>query len=532
MLKDIKNNNQYNDPFEGREGLVYARVSSKRQETEGGGLVSQEGRCIKELQVIGVPYIKTFPDSYTGGGDFMKRPAMREMLAYIDSHPHKKFLIVFDDLKRLARDTEYHLKLRALFKIKDVSLKCLNHNFEESPEGRFVETVLAGGAELEREQNKRQVIQKMKARMELGYWAFNARRPYKMFKDPIHGHILRPQEDAKWLKEALEGFASGRFVRKIDACRFLVEKGYWTKQSPEKYIDHFAEFLKDSFFAGFIEYPKWDIERRKGFHEPLISMETFELNKKRLKNEGLGKRIRLDISPDFPLRGLLLCDHCKCSLTGAWSRGRYQKYPYYFCQNKRCVYFQKSIRKKDIEDRFDNLLKSQSLKGEVCVVLREVFDKVWNEEVSGIKDNEIIKKEKKEGLEKKLADLTNLASDYSKPELVRRAYEKQMEEVAGKIALSSEDTFEKIDLSIPYQTALDKATGLLRSPYNAWQKLEVKEQQGLFYFIFDEKLPYDKNTGYRTEKIPTAIRLFEEFATANPLDVEMPGIEPGCIRVS
>src|SRR3989338_2662568 len=97
------------DPYEKREGLVYARVSSKRQETEGSGLESQEGRCINELRILGVPYVKTFPDSFTGGGDFMKRPAMRELLAYIDARPDKNFLVIFDDLKRFARDVEFHL---------------------------------------------------------------------------------------------------------------------------------------------------------------------------------------------------------------------------------------------------------------------------------------------------------------------------------------------------------------------------------------------------------------------------------------
>ena len=519
------------NPFEYREGLVYARVSSKRQETEGSGLESQEGRCIKELQVTGVPYIKTFPDSYTGGGDFMKRPAMREMLAYIDAHPHKEFLVIFDDLKRFARDVEFHLKLRATFKVRNVLLKCLNYSFDESPEGRFSELIMAGQAELERHQNRRQVIQKMKARMELGYWAFNSRRPYKMIKDPMHGKVLKPQyPEAQLLKEALEGFASARFVRKIDACRFLVEKGYWTGQSPEKYIDKFAEFLRDSFFAGFIEYPKWDIERRNGHHEALIDLDTFERNQKRLKNDGLGKRIRLDISPEFYLRGLSSCASCSHPLTGAWSRsGTGKKFAYYFCQNKKCVYNQKSIRRADIEKSFNDLLKKQTLKRNVGLVVKKVFDSVWDEEVSSIKDNQVAQGKKKVELEDRLNKLTNLAID-SKNITLRGVYEKQIEGVVDEIASIDEGLTDKIDLTIPYQTALDKAISLLKSPYEVWQKLDVLEQHSLFYFIFDEKLPYDINSGYQTDKIPTAVRLFEEFATANTSDVEMGGIEPPCKR--
>src|SRR5579872_1519776 len=86
--------------FEGYFGLVYARVSTKRQEIDGTGLTSQEERCKSELAHMSVPYERSFLDSHTGGGDFMKCPAMRELLAYIDDRPHKKFVVVFDDLKR------------------------------------------------------------------------------------------------------------------------------------------------------------------------------------------------------------------------------------------------------------------------------------------------------------------------------------------------------------------------------------------------------------------------------------------------
>ncbi|MEM7745634.1 MAG: recombinase family protein [Pseudomonadota bacterium] len=56
-----------------------------------------------------------FPDDVSGGGDFMKRPAMRALLAYLDAQEEKEFAVVIDDLKRFARDTEFHIKLRREF---------------------------------------------------------------------------------------------------------------------------------------------------------------------------------------------------------------------------------------------------------------------------------------------------------------------------------------------------------------------------------------------------------------------------------
>lgn len=516
------------NPYEGREGLVYARVSSKRQEIEGSGLESQEGRCIKDIKSILVDYKKTFPDSFTGGGDFMKRPAMKEMLEYIDERPHKKFVVVFDDLKRFARDVEFHLKLRAAFKARDVLLRCLNYNFDESPEGRFSEIIMAAQAELERHQNSRQVVQKQKARLELGYWPFGGKKGYQIVKDPIHGKLAIPyKKEAGPLKEALEGFSTGVFVRKIDACRFLVKKKFWSGQSPEKYIDKFSSILHDPFYAGYIEYKSWEVERRLGHHKGIISIETFEKNQKRCKREDLGKRIRVDLSPEFPLRGLLVCAECGKHLTAAPSKGRPKKYNYYICHNKPCKMAGKSLRKKDVEDRFNKLLKTHVLKKEVEPLITAVFNKVWSEEVAVLEKDQLSKERTKKELENKISQLSDMVIS-AKSERLKATYEKQIEQKAQELEDMEEEPIAKMDLNIPYRTALDKSIGLLRSPYFAWHKLELVERHRLFYFIFTEKLEYDQKEGYRTEKIPSAVRLFEEFVCANPQDVEMPRIELGC----
>jgi site-specific DNA recombinase len=262
--------------LEGYFGLPYLRVSSKRQEIEGTGLQSQEKRCLIGLDNLGVVLEKSFFDSFTGGGDFMNRPAMRDLLAHIDNNPHKKYVVIFDDLKRFARDTEFHLKLRIAFKNRGVVLKCLNYNFEDTPEGMFVETVLAASNELERKQNARQVIQKQKARLESGYRAFTAPLGYSKQKDPKHGKLDVPNIDAEYIKEALEGFASMRFVHKIDAVKFLQGKEVISlKQGADKGTATFDKMLKEVFYAGYIEYKPWEVLRREGHHQAIISLETF-----------------------------------------------------------------------------------------------------------------------------------------------------------------------------------------------------------------------------------------------------------------
>lgn len=131
-------------------------------------------RCRQHAESKGYTVAAVFPDTFTGGGDFMKRPDMVALLLFLDAQPDERFVVIFDDLKRYARDTEFHLRLRREMEVRGARRECLNFKFEDTPEGEFVETIMAAQGQLERKQNGRQVAQKMKARMENGYWIHNS----------------------------------------------------------------------------------------------------------------------------------------------------------------------------------------------------------------------------------------------------------------------------------------------------------------------------------------------------------------------
>lgn len=374
--------------------------------------------------------------------------------------------------------------------------------------------------------NKRQVVQKMKARLEAGYFCFGSIKGYRMVKDRLHGKIAVPYEpEAKLLAEAMVGFATGRFVRVFDACKYLVEKGFWSG-NPERYTEKLTLIFKDPFYAGYIEYLRWEVTRRLGHHKPIISLEIHDLIQKRLSKKSFNKRIRIDVSDDFCFRGLISCDECGSHLTGINANGRHHKYPLYYCQNKKCSIYRKSFRKKDIEDDFKKILTKQNLKTDVIDFLGVTFERVWKEEIKDFTEGLKRKENTKFELKEKIKGLMEVVVDKNKSPMLRRACEKEIEELAPQLQEMEQYQSEKTNLDIPYRTALNKATMFLKSPYEYWTNVDVLEKQRMFFFIFDEKLPYSKNLGYRTDKIPSAVRLFEEFAVTNPLDVEMGGSEP------
>jgi len=91
-----------------KDAVIYCRVSSKKQKLEGKGLKSQADRCRDYCEERNYRVTKVFGDDITGSGDFMKRPEMKKLIDYLSKNNHKDFVVVFDDLKRFARDTQFH----------------------------------------------------------------------------------------------------------------------------------------------------------------------------------------------------------------------------------------------------------------------------------------------------------------------------------------------------------------------------------------------------------------------------------------
>lgn len=266
------------------KALLYCRVSSAKQAVEGHGSESQEHRCRLYAAGKGYEVEAVFPDDFTEGGDFMRRPGMVALLSYLDAQRDRKsYVVIFDDLKRFARDTEFHIQLRRAFKLRGATVECLNFKFEDTPEGRFMETIFAAQGELEREQNRRQVLQKMQARAMLGYSVFQAPVGYRIEKVAGHGKLwVRDEPCASIAQEPLESYASGRFETQGDIKRFLESQPAWPKdRKGEVHWERINQLLTQTLYAGRIDIPRWNIHHVQGRHEPLVSLETWRAGQDR-----------------------------------------------------------------------------------------------------------------------------------------------------------------------------------------------------------------------------------------------------------
>jgi hypothetical protein len=447
-----------------------------------------------------------FRDSFTGAGDFTRRPAMASLLAFLDSDLTTNYVVIFDDIKRLARDVGAHLKLRIAFDLRKAKVECPNFNFEDTPEGHYVETIIAAGAELERGQNQRQVIQKMKARLEKGYWTFVAPVGYRMEKHPLHGQILtRFEPEAIVVKEALEGFAFGRFENRVEVQKFLQTKSF--RGLDEMNLESVKKLLTRSVYAGYVEYKEWDVSRRIGHHEPIITLDTFEKIQDKL-NGKIKVYKRKDTSVEFPLRGFVLCSHCLGPLTASWTTSRGKRHPYYHCKNKKCALKWKSIKRDEIENQFETVLRSIKPKEKTLNLTREILLDVWTKRLKNI---EGLKKDNEDNLDAVRAKIRMFLERITRTEneSLIQTYEKEIEKLNKEEQLIESQTQVMRGSSPEFGTALDITFNFLKNPYVYWKKEDIASKHLVLKLVFNDRLQYERGVGFGTANLALPLRVFE-----------------------
>ena len=488
-----------------QKAIIYCRVSSERQKNEGHGLESQEHRCREYASQKNYLVEHVFRDSFTGGGDFARRPAMSEMVEYLDSKPYNSYIVIFDDIKRLARDTEQHLKLRQLFQRRGVKVECPNFVFDDSPEGKYVETIMAATAELERQQNRRQVLQKMKARLEAGYWCFpDLPIGYEFKKDPVHGKIPVSNEKAEIIKEALEGYASGRFQDKVDVQRFLQSKDI--KDGKPVYPEFVSRFLQKIFYAGYIEYPEWEVPRLKAHHTGIISLETFENIQSKLNGKKT-THVKKILNPDFPLRTFVLCSCCYKPLTGSWSKGRNGKFAYYRCKEKACIEEGKSIRKVDIEERFEYILSQIKPNDNILTLAKAILFDVWKKRLESMEGQKNRIKTDIKRLETEREVFLQRVTRSSDERLIL-VYESKIAEFSDNIEKLNNLLFSIQKNSPNIETALDIVFDFLKNPLSEWKKGDMRTKKLILQLIFEGPIVYSRKNGFETVNLSLPLRLF------------------------
>lgn len=363
------------------KAVIYCRVSSPTQLREGDGLGSQETRCREFAKHKGYAVTKVFQDKGVSGG-LINRPGMQDMLSFLQDNKKEAYVVLIDDISRLARGLEAHIQLRTEISSVGAKLESPSIEFGEDSDSQLVENLLASVSQHQRQKNAEQTKNRMMARVMNGYWSFFPPPGYR-FEKNVPGHsgklLVRDEPMASIIQEAFEGYASGRFETYGEVKRFLEScPAYPKDKKGEVHFERVPEIFSRVIYAGYIDIPKWGVSFQPAKHEPLISFETWQQAQNRKKEQSKAPA-RKDLNEDFPLRGFVTCGTCEKPLTSCWSKGRNKKYPYYHCNTKGCPDYKKSVRKEKIEEEFETLLAKLRPSQNLFYLALEMFRDLWEE---------------------------------------------------------------------------------------------------------------------------------------------------------
>lgn len=509
------------------KSVIYCRVSSQAQVRKGDGLGSQETRCREYARMHRYDVEAVFYDEGISGS-LLDRPKMREMLDYLTKHSKKEpYVVVIDDISRLARDLETHIKLRTAINHAGGKLESPTIEFGEDSDSRLVEHLLASVAAHQREKNAEQVKNRMRARMQNGYWVFKAPAGYKFDRKPGHGKILVPDEPAaSVVRQALEGFASGRFESQSEVMHFLISRPEFPRDRGGKTVHYtrVTELLERVIYTGYMEYKEWGIPLMQAKHEPLISYDTFVKIQDRM-HERAKAPMRADINLDFPLRGFVLCASCGKAVTACWSAGRSSRHPYYICRNPECPECKKSIKRDQIEKEFEGILRDMTPSPDLVAVIRTAVKGIWNERyadhsqyIEGIQTQI-------RGIERRIEQFLDRIVESDSTTLIR-TYETKVTQLEGEKASLAGKLVETSQAPLDFDSCFQTAFDFIGNPHKMWAFGDFEDKRLVLKLAFARQLPYRRNEGFQTAALALPFEVLRGFREGKSGMVEHSGVEP------
>ncbi len=507
-----------------KKAVLYCRVSSQKQTTRGDGLSSQETRCREYARYKGYEVAQVFKDDMSGS--LINRPGMQAMLGYLRKYKRESHVVIIDDISRLARGLEAHLQLRSAIGKAGAVLESPSIEFGEDSDSVLVENLLASVSQHQRQKNSEQTKNRMRARIQNGYWVFQAPVGYRYQRVSGQGNVLvRDEPLASIIQEALEGYASGRFQLQAEVKRFLESHLEFPRdRNGDVRNQRVTDLLTSCVYAGYVEAPNWEVGLRPGHHEGLISFETFRKIENRLK---AGARVpaRKNLNADFPLRGFVTCGHCGTPLTACWSQGRTGRYPYYLCPTKGCTSYKKSIGRSLLEGEFETLLKALRPTQGLFTLARMMFADLWSHRLTTQKTRSQSIAAEIAKLDKKVEQLLDRIVEADTPSVVR-AYENRVQELEAQKAELKEKLADCGKPVRGFDETFRTAMEFLGKPHKLWGSERLEDKRAVLKLTFSDRLAYVRNEGFRTAKTALPFKVLADFLVGESRMARPAGFEP------
>lgn len=360
-----------------KNGLIYARVSTEEQAKEGLSIEGQIKLCTQFAEQNDIEIVTD--GIYTDQGKSAtntNRPALQNMLTRITEEKTIDCILILDT-DRLARNTLDHLSIKSLCEKHRVQIISISQPLiDDSPEGNFIDTVLAATNALQSQITGRKTSKILEQKAKAGYWPRMAPIGYINTSNPhsdsnLNKRIIEPDPiKGPLIQRMFEEYATGKHNLGT-LSKKMYKLGLKSKTGSEITKSHIASTLNHQIYYGDIP---WKDKVYKGKHKPLITRQLWDTCQNVLADHN--QHASRKRKHTYILRGYLYCEDTGERYWAGPHKGRHGGiYHYYFRKsNSAGTYVKQEIVEDQVTELFKKVTMSPSYISEILDTAKQIIE--------------------------------------------------------------------------------------------------------------------------------------------------------------
>jgi site-specific DNA recombinase len=422
-------------------GLIYSRVSTEEQAKEGQSIDAQIKLCSAFIDQNGYTLAKNgvYKDEGKSGSN-TNRPGLQALLQrVVDDHTIQAVFIL--DTDRLARNTLDHLSIKTILKKHNTVLISISQPMiDDSPEGNFIDVVLAGANALQSQITGRKTSKVMELKIKAGWWAGPAPFGYLNTINPnptssLDRRIVTPDPKiGPLISKIFKLYASGSFS--LDAMVIkMSDLGLTPKKGGKLQKSLIHRIIRNPFYYGKMI---WTKKLRNGNHEPLVEHETWQLCQQIMNSHNQNSSRKR--KHNFLLNGFAYCENCQGRYFGEQHIKKNKTYRHYHCgECKRGTYVDMDKLEKQVEKWFSKVEMTEKYADELRKKAKDIIESLrstTNDERQALVNQKTALETKIRAAEDNLLEGT---FDKEKYQSITSRLEADLDKVETKLAQISKD---------------------------------------------------------------------------------------------
>lgn len=488
-----------------KKALGYLRISDKKQ-IKGESIANQKASISSYAKSNQIDVIKWFTDEAKSGKNAERDELQNLLKLSIKLKGQIDYVIVYK-MSRASRDVEsYVTQIRSVLASRGIQIRSATEPFDDTPMGRFVETLYVSVAQLDNDTKREMVVDNMTRLAKQGYWQHKPIRGYQRHKIKNSEGHERPS------------MAPGHEAEKVTKLLMRWNRGDITEAELTRYATDFIELLGlngkplkqdvvhkmiiNPVYAGFVRDSFTEYEIVNGMHEGLITPEIYWHNQEIVKLKSKDYQLGLEHSTNnarYPLRRFVRCVRCEEYMTAS----KPDNSPRYYCHRTTCR-GTGSMMASVVHEKFEDLLRTIEPKPSTVKLMKEILKRQTLKELGNINQDLAELRDRLDGIATTRTQtiksfISGKISDEDKQSVIDDL-DVEKSELSGQLA----ELEQRQSIS---ETQIEYALNFMTDIAKLWADAPLDVKQKFQNLIFPEGFIYDiKNDNFISTKISPLYR--------------------------